>query len=112
MVLTFPGISQGEWDKVRAVGGHPYVHQQRDYRSGRGNRECCGSRGGRGGRGVDMENDQQEVMTSHRRLRLPIRQTSLNVMHPRLRKHTTHPCQQIAVDAVVDDLEHVAGIDS
>ena len=49
-------FSSDEWDKLRAVGGHTYVYQQRDFlngnnggRSDRG--DGRGARGGRGGRG-------------------------------------------------------------
>jgi hypothetical protein len=43
-----------DWDKLRAVGGHTYVYQRREYLSGssRGRgRDGRGARGGRGGRG-------------------------------------------------------------
>ena len=43
-----------DWDKLRAVGGHTYVYQRREYLSGssRGRaRDGRGTRGGRGGRG-------------------------------------------------------------
>lgn len=48
-------FTSDEWDKLRAVGGHTYVYQRRDFlsgNSGRGGRDNRGGRGGgRGGRG-------------------------------------------------------------
>ena len=42
-----------DWDKLRTIGGHTYVHQRRDFLNGnfsRGGRDNRGGRGGRGGR--------------------------------------------------------------
>ena len=48
-------FTSDEWDKLRAVGGHTYAYQRRDFLSGntgRGARDNRGGRGGgRGGRG-------------------------------------------------------------
>jgi hypothetical protein len=48
-------FTSDDWDKLRAVGGHTYVYQRRDYLSGnagRGGRDNRGGRGGRGGRSL------------------------------------------------------------
>ena len=42
-----------DWDKLRTIGGHTYVHQRRDFLNrnfSRGGHDNRGGRGGRGGR--------------------------------------------------------------
>jgi hypothetical protein len=42
-------FSTDEWDKLKAVGGHTYIYQRRDYLNNRGSGRYDGRGGGRGG---------------------------------------------------------------
>ena len=44
-------VSLDECDKLRAIGGHTYVYQRRDFLIGNAGRGGCDNRGGRGDRG-------------------------------------------------------------
>ena len=44
-------FTSAEWEKLKAVGGHTYIYQRREYLSGRGSGRSDGRGGGRGGRG-------------------------------------------------------------
>ena len=57
-----------EWEKLKAVGGHTYVYQRRDFLSGRGGRD--GGRSGRtnrgGGRGGGRSNHDRSQANDDR----------------------------------------------
>ena len=42
-------FSSEEWDKLKAVGGHTYIYQRRDFLNNRGSGRSDGRGGGRGG---------------------------------------------------------------